>query len=510
MIDGFILSGARRLSTTEIQDRARQASNAFLQDGVREGDAIAILLRNDTAFLEAMLAANNIGAYSVPINSHFTPEEVGYILRDCAARHLVVHADLLRGVRSILPEGIRVLCVTTPPEVMTSYRLAAELCTPSDPCDEWDSWLRPFGTTVQKPALPRGSMTYTSGTTGLPKGVRREPVRDQDQSAYQQLRQQWFGFRPGMRTAVIGPMYHSVQATYAIAALHANGGAVLLPKFDARTVLELIHTYRLTHLHLVPTMMNRLVQLSAAERRRYDLSSLEFVVHGAAPCSPDVKRALIDWWGPIIHEYYGTTEAGMVSRADSNEWLSRVGTVGRAWPGRTIRVYDEAGNVVPPGTKGEIYVSLGVLPDFTYHNADAKRAAIGRDGLVTNGDIGYLDEEGYLFLCDRKHDLAISAGVNIYPAEIEAVLITHPAVYDCAVFGIPDDDLGESLAAAVQLQPDSAVTEGDLSAFLRTRLAKIKVPRRFEFRSALPRDASGKIFKRELRAPYWQHTTRRI
>jgi long-chain acyl-CoA synthetase len=343
-------------------------------------------------------------------------------------------------------------------------------------------------------------MIYTSGTTGLPKGVKKNPVSPDNRRAYLDLRAQWFGHRHGMRTAIVGPMYHSVQSTYAIAAVQSNGVVYLMPKFDAEAVLELIHTARLTHLHLVPTMMIRLLQLPERVRRQYDVSSLEFVVHGAAPCPRETKRKMIDWWGKIIFEYYGTTEAGMVCRSSSEEWLEREGTVGKAWPGRTIRIYDEEGNPQPPNVPGEVYMSLGLVPDFTYHNAAGKREQIGRDGLITNGDIGYLDEDGYLFLCDRKYDTIISGGVNIYPFEIESVLLSHPAVFDCAVYGVPDANLGEVPAASVQLRIGVTASPEEFADFLNERLARFKVPRRIEMCEALPRDESGKIYKRLLKA----------
>lgn len=414
----------------------------------------------------------------------------------------MVHSDLLPAVREAIPDGVAVLCVKTPPEICETYGVRSSDATPPG-CDEWESWIRRHEPLAQHSPAPRGSMFYTSGTTGRPKGVRRQPPSPETREAYADLRMAWFGHRSGMRTAMIGPMYHSVQSSYALAAVRAQGTAFLLPRFDAEQVLRLIHTERLTHLHLVPTMMKRLLDLPVEVRRQYDLASLEFVIHGAAPCPREIKRRMIEWWGPIIYEYYGTTEAGMISRSSSQEWIEREGTVGQPWQGRIVRIYDGDGKVLPPNTEGEIYTSLGLLPDFDYHNAQGARARIEREGLITNGDIGYLDEDGYLFLCDRKLDTIISGGVNIYPAEIEAALGTHPAVLDCAVFGIPDEEYGEAPAAAVQLRTDRPASADELRCFLLSRLANFKIPRRFEIRESLPRDDSGKIFKRFLRQPYW-------
>jgi len=507
---GIVSSGTRSFTLAEIRERSARAAAGFAALGLENGGILAVMLRNDVPFIECVLAANQIGAYSVPINWHQKAEETRYVLSDSRASVLVVHSDLLRNIREAVPDNVTVICVRTPPEVLEAQFVPAEAAPPLAGYLEWESWIAQFAPLVQSPTSPRGTMVYTSGTTGLPKGVKREPVAAGNRRAYETLRQQWFGHRPGMRTAIIGPMYHSVQASYALASISANGTVFLLPRFDAERVLTLIEHERLTHLHLVPVMMNRLLQLPQAVREKYDLSSLEFVIHGAAPCAPDVKRRFIEWWGSIIHEYYGTSEAGMVSRCSSEEWLQREGTVGRPWPGRRIRIYDSQGRVLPPRVKGTVYMSLGLMPDFTYHNADEKRSAIERDGLITNGDIGYLDEDGYLFLCDRQHDVVISGGVNIYPAEIEAVLAMHPGVLDSAVFGIPDSEYGEALVAAVQPRDGHTLSTSELECFLKARLTNYKVPRRFEIGVSLPRDESGKIFKRLLRDPYWAHTDRRI
>jgi len=507
---GIVQSGDRSFSLAEIRERSSRAATGFAAMGLEDGGTLAIMLRNDTPFIECVLAANQIGAYSVPINWHQKSEEVRYLLNDSRAAVLVVHSDLLHDIRHVVPENISVICVQTPPEIRQAYGVPDETALPLPGCLEWESWLAQHTPLPERPSASRGTMVYTSGTTGLPKGIKREPVPSHNREAYAALRRQWFGHQPGMRTAIVGPMYHSVQASYALAAVSANGGVFLLPRFDAEQVLALIEAEKLTHLHLVPVMMNRLLQLPRIVREKYDLSSLQFVIHGAAPCPPDVKRRFIEWWGPRVYEYYGTSEAGMVSRSSSDEWLRREGTVGKAWPGRTVRIYDNEGRVLPPRVEGVVYMSLGLMPDFTYHNADEKRSEIERDGLVTNGDIGYLDEDGYLFLCDRQQDMVISGGVNIYPAEIEAVLATHPGVSDSAVFGIPDPEYGEALAAAVQPRNGQTLSATELASFLKTRLAKYKVPREFEIRNPLPRDESGKIFKRLLRDRYWANTGRRI
>jgi long-chain acyl-CoA synthetase len=285
---------------------------------------------------------------------------------------------------------------------------------------------------------------------------------------------------------------------------------VLLPRFAPERFLALVERHRITHVQMVPTMFIRLLKLPEPVRSRYDVSSLEHVVHAAAPCPVEVKRAMIEWWGPVIHEYYGSTESGAVTFCNSEEYLSHPGTVGRPMANCTVRILDGQGRALPQGEVGEIYARDPTLPDFTYHGLDAKRREMERDGLITSGDMGYLDAEGYLYLCDRKIDMVISGGVNIYPAEVEAVLLRHSQVRDCAVFGIPDEEFGETLAAAVQPNGAQAPQASELQAYLGEHLAAFKVPRLIEVRADLPREDSGKIFKRKLRAPYWEKAGRAI
>jgi long-chain acyl-CoA synthetase len=510
LVTDMIYSGDRQVSRAELKRRAACAASGLLATGAREGGAIGVLMRNDVAFLEAVYAASFVGCYAVPINWHFTADEIDYILDDSGATHIVGHADLLHQLDGRLSAKVMPLSVPTPPSTRDAYGVTYELCLVPESSASWDHWLQCHVPLEMQPARSDGAMSYTSGTTGRPKGVRRQPPSAQAREAVGRLRHAWFGLRPGLRTAIIGPLYHSVQLSYALAALAADGDVFLTPRFDAEGVLRLIAEKRLTHLQLVPIMMSRLLRLPPETRRRYDVSSLEFVVHGAAPCPPDVKRRMIEWWGPVFHEHYGTTEAGLICRASSQEWLEREGTVGRPWPGRVVRIYDEAGNVLPAGIEGEVYASLGELPDFTYQNAETERRSLERDGLITNGDIGYLDADGYVFLRDRKRDMVISGGVNVYPAEVEAVLLGHPAVLDCAVFGVPDEEFGESVMAVVQPRTGARVAVEELRTLAASRLASFKVPRHFELSDALPRDESGKIFKRALRERHWRAAGRRI
>ena len=285
---------------------------------------------------------------------------------------------------------------------------------------------------------------------------------------------------------------------------------MLEPRFDAARTLALIQAHHLTHAYLVPTMFVRLLRLPDEVRQGHDLSSMRFVASTGSPCAPQVKRAMIDWWGPVIHESYASSEAGYVTHISSEEWLARPGSAGRAVGQGSIRILDEAGNPLPAGEIGLIYCAQPAYPDFTYVNQPEARAAIGRDGLTCVGDMGYLDSAGYLYVSDRKSDMVISGGVNIYPAEIESVLIDMPGVADCAVFGIPDEEFGEALAAAIEPRGPDAPDAAAVRAWLGERIASYKVPRIVTFHAALPREDSGKIFKRRLKAPYWENSGRRI
>jgi len=505
-----IVSGARSASLEALEARVRRVAAGLSALGVGAGDCVAILMRNDIAFLETAYGAQTLGAYAVPINWHFKAEEIAYILADSGARVLVGHADLLAPIAAALPAGVTTIAVSTPPEVVAAYGLPAGAAGAAAGAHDYEAWLggqTPYAGAVQTPPL---TMFYTSGTTGLPKGVRRPAPTPAQMEAIERMRREVLGVRPGIRCAVPGPLYHSAPNAFAMRAGRVAEVMVLMPRFDPASLLELIERERLDTMFLVPTMFIRLLGLPETERRRRDLSSLRFVVHAAAPCPPQVKRAMIEWWGPVIHEFYGSTESGAVTLATSEDTLRKPGTVGRVVAGAELRILDEDGRILPPGQAGEIYTRCAEMPDFTYHNRPEERARIDREGFITSGDVGYLDEDGYLFLCDRKRDMVISGGVNIYPAEIEAVLHAVPGVKDCAVFGIPDAEFGERLMAVVEPVEGMRLTVEELRAHLRAHLADYKVPKAIEIARGLPREDSGKIFKRRLREPYWQGTGRRI
>ncbi|MES2537004.1 MAG: AMP-binding protein [Pseudomonadota bacterium] len=508
---GYAVQGEKRVPIEVLEQRGARLAAALAAGGVRENDCVAIMMRNDFGFLEGLVATALLGVYAVPINWHQKGDEVGFILNDSHVTALLVHADMIDEIRAHVPPHTRLVSVATPPEIARAYSIPEPDCRVLPGDEDYEVLLAahdPFTSTA--PAGTRGSVIYTSGTTGRPKGVRREPLHGEQGARFGRLTEEWWGLHPGVSTVMAGPMYHSAPNVYAKAVLRSGGSISLMPRFEAEDLLRTIEAERITHMHLVPTMFIRLLRLPAEVRSRYDLSSIEFVVHGAAPCPPEVKRAMIDWWGEVIYEYYGATEMGMITRSSSQEWLQRPGTVGKAWPGREVRIYNDDGKILGAGEVGEIYATLAVVPQFTYQNAPEERAKIERDGMITNGDVGYLDEDGYLYLVDRKKDMVISGGVNIYPAEIECALALHPGVADSAVIGIPDDEFGEKVAALVLAREGEMLVEAELAAFLRARLANFKVPRVFMFVQELPRDDNGKLMKRKLRDTFWVGRSRQI
>ena len=522
----LVVLDTREVARDALMERARRAATALAALGVREGGCIALLLRNDFAFVEASLAAAMLGAYVVPINWHGQAEEVRHVLDDCAPQVLIGHADLLAAVGAALPAGLAVIGVAKLAESQRHYGIgsmggigavgaapgagdtaATALSAPAIP--EWNLWLTQFEPWSQPPPATRSTMIYTSGTTGRPKGVRRQPATPEQMTAMAAMFRHVYGTGPGIRSLVAGPLYHSSPNAFMRQALAQSEVFVMQSRFDAEAALAAIARYRITHAVMVPTMFVRLLKLPLEVRERYDVSSLQWVTHTAAPCPVEVKKALIDWWGPVVVETYGSTEMGTATVCTSRDWLAHPGSVGCLTPGTRVAFYDEAGHAVPDGEVGEIYARVPCYADFTYHNHDAKRRAIERDGLISCGDVGYL-KDGFLYLCDRRADMVITGGVNIYPAEIESALVQADQVRDCAVFGIPDDDLGEVLMAAIELAPGAAMSADDVAAFLAPRIAKYKIPKRVVFHAALPREDSGKIFKRRLRDPYWEKAGRKI
>ncbi|MDB5501205.1 MAG: long-chain-fatty-acid--CoA ligase [Tardiphaga sp.] len=501
----MIISGERKISYPEILERIARATSSFQALGLRDGAPVAMMLRNDFALFEVSSAASALASPVVPINWHLKAQEVGYILADSGADILVCHADLLPQIRDGLPATLRLFVVATPPEITAAFGVTpAQAQVPQGETD-WDDW-RDTHAPSREPQKRGSPMFYTSGTTGMPKGVRRQPMRPEQAAASERVGGIAYGVKPNEDQVILmnGPMYHSAPSSYGMLAFRSGCTIVLEPRFDPEDLLQLIERHRITHMHMVPTMFVRLLRLPDEIKQRYDLSSLRFVVHGAAPCPPQTKRAMIDWWGPVLNEYFGSTETGIPIWHSAQEALAKPGTVGRVIEGGIVKIFRPDGELCDIDEPGEIFMRQTSVPDFDYHGKAEARAEAGRDGLISVGDVGYLDRDGYLFLCDRKRDMVISGGVNIYPAEIENALIAMPGVRDCAVFGIPDDEFGERLCACIEPDTGADLTPAAVQSFLRDRLANFKVPKKIEFLDALPREATGKIFKRKLREPYWE------
>lgn len=481
----------------DIAARGERLAGGWRRLGLAEGDVVALLLRNDPVFTDVIAACRTAGVYYCPINWHFTTAEVKFILEDSGARVLLVHADLLEGVRAAVPAHVAVFAVggTDPDAVEYEPWLAAQL-----PYD---------GPRV----APRGHLAYTSGTTGRPKGVLRNPVplddADRQLANMRSVVAQSIGIVPGCRALMSAPLYHSAPGVFIQQALQMAERLVLTARFDAEQVLALVEQHRIDVLYLVPIMYVRLLKLPPDVRARYDLSSIRFVASTGSPCAPEVKRAMLDWLGPVIHETYASSEAGMVTVATPADAAARPGTAGRPVDAAQLRILDVDGNACAPGEVGLVYVRQPAYPDFTYLNNDAARRAIDRDGLISLGDMGYVDADGYLFICDRASDMVISGGVNIYPAEIEHQLVRYPGVADCAVFGVPDDEYGERLHGVIEPMPDTRIDPAAVTEWLRARLSGFKVPRTIEIAS-LPRDETGKLAKRRLRDQHWAGRTRRV
>jgi long-chain acyl-CoA synthetase len=446
-----------------------------------------------------------VGLYLTPINYHLVGPEIAYILADCEARAFIVDQRYAEACRvAVEATGFSAEKVFMVGDDVDGFRRYDEL-------KAGQSALAP-----EKRSLG-AVMNYTSGTTGRPKGVRRAlPDASIDESdlgmalyAYGVARSE-----PGNVHLLACPWYHTAPLVMATPSVHLGHPLVIMDRFDPRRALELIERYRVTITHLVPTQFVRLLALPEEEHRRYDTSSLRHVIHGAAPCAPELKRRMIDWFGPVIDEYYASTEGVGGTIIFSDEWLRKPGSVGKARNDNRIVIMDDAGEILPAGQIGTVYSTGMNRGQFEYFKDPAKTAQSKRGAYRTVGDVGYLDEDGYLYLSDRKADMIISGGVNIYPAEIESVLITHPRVADVAVFGIPNREWGEEVKAVVELLPgkraDDDQVRAELLEFLQGRVARYKVPRSIDFVTALPRDPNGKLYKRRLRDPYWVGQERAI
>jgi acyl-CoA synthetase (AMP-forming)/AMP-acid ligase II len=493
----ILADGGEVVTYRQYEDAANRAAHLFRAQGLQLRDHVAFLFENNLRMLELEGGAERTGLYYSCVNSYLSADEVAYVVNDSDARIVatsVAKRDVAAQLPARCPNVERWLMdgIDAPdgPFEPLSEALAAHPATPVD--DER------LGT----------AMLYSSGTTGQPKGILRPlpEARPQDPLPIMEFAKFLFGFREGMTFLNPAPLYHSAPQASVSAAIRLGATSVIMERFDARRWLELVEEYRVTHSAMVPTMFSRLLKLPHDVRTRYDLSSLEFVVHAAAPCPVPVKHEIIDWFGPIVLEYYGATEGNGYTHCTSAEWLAHPGTVGRCVYGELL-ILDDDGAACPTGTPGTVWFRGATNFEY-YHAPDKTKASRLGDDLTTStvGDVGYVDDDGFLYLTDRKTNMIISGGVNIYPQETENLLITHPKVMDAAVFGVPNDDLGEEVKAVVQ--PVDGVDAGpdlerELIAFCRDHLAHFKCPRTIDFEPALPRLPSGKLYKRLLRDRYW-------
>jgi long-chain acyl-CoA synthetase len=495
-----LVCGPRRLSYRELERRVNRVAHALAARGVGAGGRVALLLPNGPEFLAVTHAAAKLGALAVPINYRWRRAEIAYVLEDATPDVFVLDA-------AFVAEGAAARAAAGRPALERCLVVGGTAGLPA-----FEDTVAAAPETPPETGIPPGGfnvLVYTSGTTGRPKGV-MHPTFDPRVGFESQKRivEMW-GFTPDDVHLVAGPMYHTMPNAYASQHLFVGATVVVMPRFDAEECLRLIAAERVTTSSMVPAHFIRLLALPADVRERYDLSSVRKIMHAAAPCPAEVKRRIMALFPPdSIWEFYGATE-GPGTIISPSEWLEKPGSVGRPWPGIRVQILDDDGHELPPGEIGTIYLSSLGSRKFSYHNAPEKTAAAFRGDFFTVGDLGWLDADGYLFIADRRTDMVISGGVNIYPAEIEAALVAHPDVVDAAVFGIPDERWGESLLAVVERR-GTALDAAAVQAWCRERLADYKTPRGVEFIAELPRDPNGKVLKRQLREPYWSGRERTI
>lgn len=495
-----LVDDERTRTWAELDERCNRLIHALRSAGLAAGDTISIVAGNRCEWVELAIACSQTGIVFVPANWHFVAPELAYVIADSGSRAVVAGHRFAE---------------------LTSEALADERCSgvelaliassePTSGFASFEDFVASGDTSEPDNQTLGGPMFYTSGTTGNPKGVRGSILGTGDTPAevLQLVSAGISTFLPEAgTTALCGPIYHSAQFAFSVFPMLGGSSIVMQHHYDSAGLLDLIDEHKVTNVHLVPTQMKRLVDLDEAVREGFDGSSVEVVLHGAAPCPPAVKRRMIDWWGPIITEYYGSTEGSIISTIDSQEWLDHGGSVGKPSDMVEVIVVDDAGERLGNNEAGTLYFRNLLGTDFEYHNAPEKTAEAHLEpGVFTTGDIGYLDDDGYLWLSDRKIDMIISGGVNIYPAEIEKVLGGHDLVGDVAVIGVPNEEFGEEVKAIIV--PNDRVEPGDsltstLLSFAREQMAGYKVPRSVEYVESLPRTGTGKIRKRELRERFW-------
>lgn len=478
----------------ELDRRSNQGAQLFRSLGLKTGDHIALLMENCLPFMEVCWAAQRSGLYYTAISRYLTPEEIAYIVKDCGAKVVITTPQCIASIAPLLSNapGAPVFYITG--EAQPGFR-------------SWDQARDAQPATPIADEAAGYDMLYSSGTTGRPKGIKR-PLSEPSILVPNPLLKLLCSTMCGMTADSVylspAPLYHAAPLRFNMMCGALGGTSIIMEHFDAEEFLRLVEKHRVTQSQLVPTMFVRMLKLPEDVRKKYDVSSLKGAVHAAAPCPADVKAKMIEWWGPILIEYYAGSEGNGVTVSTSQDWLAHRGTVGRAVVGQ-VKILDDDGNELPVGETGTVYFAGG--PQFAYHNDDDKtKRAYNEHGWSTLGDVGYLDADGFLYLTDRKAYMIISGGVNIYPQETEDVLITHPAVADVAVFGVPNEEMGEEVKAVVQphdMRKAGEALAAELIAFCRQHLSPIKCPKSMDFEAELPRTPTGKLVKRHLRDRYW-------
>jgi len=483
----------KAISYRELDELSNQGAHLFRKLGLKAGDHIALLMENRLAFMEICWAAQRAGLYYTAISRYLTQDEIAYIVKDCGAKVFITTPKCHEQVKALADQADGpLLYMTDDPEPGFRSFDKEAIVQPRTPiADEVAGY----------------DMLYSSGTTGRPKGIKRQfegnPI-DVPNPFLKILCAAMCGMNADSIYLSPAPLYHAAPLRFNMMVIVLGGTSIIMESFDAEQFLRLVETHKVTQSQLVPTMFVRMLKLPDEVRARYDVSSLKGAIHAAAPCPVDVKAKMIDWWGPILIEYYAGSEGNGVTVSTSQDWLTHRGTVGRAVVGK-VRILDENDQELPTGEIGTVY--FADAPEFSYHNdPDKTKRAYNARGWSTLGDVGYLDGEGYLYLTDRKSYMIISGGVNIYPQETEDVLITHPDVADVAVFGVPNEEMGEEVKAVVQphdMARAGKALEQQLMLFCRAKLSPIKCPRSIDFEAELPRTPTGKLVKRHLRDRYW-------
>jgi long-chain acyl-CoA synthetase len=474
----------------QINQAANQVTRLLRERGLKEGDAVALLCSNRAEFVEVLSGCLRGGYRVTPVNWHLNADEVEYIINDCDAKALFADTGYPSGVAAKAPQVTLKISIG---EDAADFEPYLKLLGQFDASDITDP-------------TPGSSMLYTSGTTGRPKGVYRRNTT--------QVLAMLNVAAPDDVQLCAGPAYHAAPLAFDVRSSMVMGiPLVFIDRWDSEGVLKAIEKHKVTRAHLVPIMFQRLLNLPEHVREKYDVSSLRYIIHGAAPCPPDVKKAMIEWVGPIINEYYAGSEGGAGFVVSSEEWLKKPGTVGKLPDPGALRILDDDGHDVPQGVSGTLYFRVSPIAPFEYYKDPAKTAAAHREGYFTLGDVGFLDEDGYLFLTGRTAECIISGGVNIYPQEIDNELIKHAAVEDACTIGVPNEEWGEEVKAVLTLNPGYVGTDElakDIQAFARDHLAGFKVPRSIEFVDELPRSPAGKIQRKKVREPYWAGRARSI